>query len=139
MPAHESRREADAAAARIRFDVWLWAARFYKSRSLATQGVAAGQARLNGERVKPAHAVREGDSVLVRKDGLEWDVVVLALSDRRGPAPVAAGLYRETEASAVARAEALRLRQAANAGAPRFAGRPTKRDRRRLADVIGDG
>ena len=95
-----------AAAARVRFDKWLWAARFYKTRSLAAQAIDAGQARVNGERVKPAHAPRVGDSVAVRKAGLVWTVEVLALSDRRGGAPEAALLYRETEASAAARAEA---------------------------------
>jgi ribosome-associated heat shock protein Hsp15 len=127
------------AAERVRFDQWLWAARFYRSRSLAATAISAGQARLNGERVKAAHVVRVGDAVSVRKEGLVWDVEVLALADRRGPAAAAAGLYREAPASLAARDEAARLRQAAAAVQPRFPGRPTKRERRKLGDLLGDG
>jgi ribosome-associated heat shock protein Hsp15 len=126
------------AAVRVRLDKWLWAARFYKTRSLAAQAVDAGQARLNGERVKPAHAPRAGDLIAVRKAGLVWTVEVLALSDRRGGAPEAALRYRETEASAAARAEALLQRQAANAASPQLPGRPTKRQRRKLEDFLNE-
>ena len=139
MARAEPASRPDGAAERVRFDQWLWAARFYRSRSLAATAIAAGQARLGGERVKPAHAVRIGDAVSVRKEGLAWDVEVLALADRRGPASVATGLYRETPASVAARDEAVRLRQAAAAGQPRFPGRPTKRERRKLGDLLGDG
>jgi ribosome-associated heat shock protein Hsp15 len=127
-----------AGAARVRFDKWLWAARFYKTRSLAAQAIDAGQARVNGERVKPAHAPRVGDAVAVRKAGLVCTVEVLALSDRRGGAPEAALLYRETEASAAARAEALLQRQAAHTANPQFPGRPTKRQRRKLEDFLNE-
>jgi ribosome-associated heat shock protein Hsp15 len=139
MARAEPASRPDGATERVRFDQWLWAARFYRSRSLAATAIAAGQARLGGERVKPAHVVRIGDAVSVRKEGLVWDVEVLALADRRGPASVAAGLYRETPASLAARDEAARLRQAAAAGQPRFPGRPTKRERRKLGDLLGDG
>lgn len=128
----------EAAVLRVRFDKWLWAARFYKTRSLAAQAIDAGQARVNGERVKPAHAPRVGDAVAVRKAGLVWTVEVLALSDRRGGAPEAALLYRETEASAAARGEALLQRQAAHAANPQFPGRPTKRQRRKLEDFLNE-
>jgi len=133
-------RPADpgAAAARIRFDKWLWAARFYKTRALAAQAIDAGQARLSAERVKPAHAVRVGDAVSVRKEGAAWELEVTALADRRGSATQAATLYRESPASIAARAEERARRQAAAAAAPRFPGRPTKRDRRKLADFLDE-
>ena len=121
-----------------RFDKWLWAARFYKTRTLAAQAIEAGQARLAGERVKPAHAVRSGDAVSVRKHGLVWEVEVTALSDRRGSATDAAALYRETPESVALRAEEMLRRKAAAATEPGFAGRPTKRDRRKLADFLNE-
>jgi ribosome-associated heat shock protein Hsp15 len=128
-------RDADA---RVRLDKWLWAARFYKTRSLAAQAVDAGQVRVGEERVKPARALRGGESVSIRKAGFVWIVDVLAVSDRRGGAADAALLYRETEASIAAR-EALHLqRRAAHAAAPDAAGRPTKRQRRKLEDFLNE-
>ena len=128
----------EAAAGRIRFDKWLWAARFCRTRSLAAQAIDAGQARLAGARAKPAHAVRAGDAVSFRRHGIVVEVVVTALSDRRGSATDAAKLYRETDASVAAReADALARRQA-SALEPRFAGRPTKRDRRKLEDFLNE-
>ena len=121
-----------------RFDKWLWAARFYKTRTLAAQAIEAGQARLAGGRVKPAHAVRSGDAVSVRKHGLVWEVEVTGLSDRRGSATDAAALYRETPESVALRAEEMLRRKAAAATEPGFAGRPTKRDRRKLADFLNE-
>ena len=136
----ESALAADSAAATatVRFDKWLWAARFYKTRSLAARAAETGQARLNGNPVKPAHAVRAGDNVSVRKHGIVLDVAVLALSDRRGSAAVAALLYRESTASIAGREEEEERRRAAAATEPRFAGRPTKRDRRRLEDFLNE-
>lgn len=136
-------KRADAAAAdgqddRVRFDKWLWAARFYKTRSLCVQAIDAGQARVNGERAKPARAMRIGESVSIRKSGIVCEVVVTALSDRRGNATAAALLYRETEASAAAREEAQLLRRAADSAEPRFPGRPTKRERRKLEDFLNE-
>jgi ribosome-associated heat shock protein Hsp15 len=134
----DAARDAATPEARVRLDKWLWAARFYKTRSLASDAVEAGQVRVEGERVKPAHAVREGERVTVRKAGIAFDVEVLAISDRRGGAPDAAKLYRETAESVAAReAEAVR-RRAAAAGDPHLAGRPTKRDRRKLADFLNE-
>lgn len=124
--------------ARLRLDKWLWAARFYKTRTLATAAVEAGQVRVGDERVKPARALRVGERVTVRKDGLAWDVEVTALAERRGSAADAALLYRETEASAKARDEEIARRRAERAGAPKFDGRPTKRDRRRLEDFLDE-
>ncbi len=127
-----------AAAGRVRFDKWLWAARFYKTRSLAAQAIDAGQARVADERVKPACLPRIGELVSIRKAGLVWTVEVLALSDRRGGAAEAALLYRETATSLAAREEALAQRRAANAAAPRISGRPTKRQRRKLEDFLNE-
>jgi ribosome-associated heat shock protein Hsp15 len=78
----------------MRVDKWLWAARFYRTRTLAAAAVEAGQVRINGERVKPAHAIGAGNLVEVRRQALSWTVEVLALADRRGPARAAQMLYR---------------------------------------------
>lgn len=123
---------------RVRFDKWLWAARFYKTRSLAAQAIDAGQARVNDERVKPAHLPRVGNLIAVRKGAMVWTVEVLALSDRRGGAAQAALLYRETEASVAAREEALLQSRAANSTTPQASGRPTKRQRRKLEDFLNE-
>lgn len=123
---------------RVRMDKWLWAARFYKTRTLAAQAVEAGQARLGGERVKSAHVVRVGDTITIRKQGLAWVVEVTVVSDRRGSATLAATLYQETPASLAERTEELARRKAAIAGQPVLAGRPTKRDRRKLADFLDE-
>jgi len=127
-----------AAEERTRLDKWLWAARFYKTRSLAAQAVEAGQVRWNEERVKPAHAVRIGDAIAVRKGGIGWDVRVTAISDRRGSASEAALLYRETDESVAIRTEEALRRKAAAASDPRYAGRPTKRERRKLEDFLNE-
>ena len=123
---------------RCRFDKWLWAARFYKTRSLAAEAIEIGQARLNDARVKPAHAVIVGASVQVKRQGLTWTVAVTALSDRRGSATDAARLYRETPESVTQREQAIAERRAAATAEPRFPGRPTKRDRRRLEDFLNE-
>ncbi len=127
-----------APAPRVRIDKWLWAARFFKTRSLAVQALDAGQVRVDGERVKPARALREGERLSVRKGGLLVEVDVLALSDRRGSATIAAELYRETEASAAAREEALAQRRAAAQSGVVSSGRPTKRERRKLEDFLNE-
>jgi ribosome-associated heat shock protein Hsp15 len=132
-------RPGDATAGeRVRFDKWLWAARFCKTRTLAAQAIDTGQARLNGDRVKAAHVVRAGDTVSVRKQGLVWSVAVIAVAERRGSAEVAAALYRELPESAAARSEEVLRRRAAAAVEPRFAGRPTKRQRRKLEDFLNE-
>ena len=123
---------------RVRFDKWLWAARFYKTRTLAAQAIDAGQARVDDERVKPAHALRAGLRVTVRRQGLVWEAEVIALSDRRGSAADAALLYRESAESVAERARAIAERQAALAAQTRFTGRPTKRDRRKLEDFLNE-
>jgi ribosome-associated heat shock protein Hsp15 len=112
----------------MRIDKWLWAARFYKTRTLATDAIAAGHVSVNGERAKASRALREGDEVAVRKPPFEHVVAVRALSERRGGAPEAALLYEETAASRERRA-ALSAQMKA-VPAPRFKGRPTKKTRR---------
>jgi ribosome-associated heat shock protein Hsp15 len=123
---------------RIRFDKWLWAARFYKTRSLCAQAIDAGQVRVNGERAKPARNMRVGEAVTIRKSGIVCEVTVIALADRRGSATDAAKLYCETEASVLAREEAWLMRRATEAAEPRFPGRPTKRERRKLEDFLSE-
>lgn len=117
----------------IRIDKWLWAARFYKTRSLATDDIHKGRVQVNGSVVKPARDVKVGDSVVLRRDNVSRTVVVQALSDQRGPAPVAQQLYTETEESLRQRVEAQELRRMGAEPALSLShGRPTKQDRRAL-------
>jgi ribosome-associated heat shock protein Hsp15 len=120
----------------MRLDKWLWAARFFKTRSLAQQAIAAGQVRLRGERVKPAHEVRPGDELLLRKSDLEWQVIVRLLSERRGPAEEAMKLYEETAPSRAERERRMELRRLGPGVDTK--GRPTKRDRRLLERLRRD-
>jgi len=118
---------------RIRIDKWLWAARFYKTRALAAAAVEGGKAQVNGERVKPAKLLRAGDALIVRNGPFEWNVTVLALSERRGPAAEAANLYRELEESRKAREEKAALIKAERHSSPVYLkGRPTKKQRRQI-------
>jgi ribosome-associated heat shock protein Hsp15 len=137
MPRRSDETHAPVEAAAVRLDVWLWAARFYKTRSLAAAAAAAGQVQLNEQRVKPAHAVRVGDVVTVRRDALVWQAVVTGVAARRGSATDAAKLYREPDPARAAR-EAEIARRRTDAAAPRFPGRPTKRERRRLEDFLDE-
>jgi ribosome-associated heat shock protein Hsp15 len=116
----------------VRIDKWLWAARFFKTRSLAQHAVAGGRVKLNGDRVKPAHTVKQGDAVSVRVEEIEWRVIVRGLSERRGPAPEAKKLYEESAASLAERQRVMDLRRWGTEPASRLKGRPTKRDRRLL-------
>jgi ribosome-associated heat shock protein Hsp15 len=140
-PAAENASERPAGAGRelerVRIDKWLWAARFYKTRSIAAEAVGGGKVHLNGEHIKPAKPVKIGDVLRVRKGMFEWEVTVQKLGQRRGSATLAQELYVESEASKQARAELterLRLeRESAPTPIPKYAkGRPTKRDRRQL-------
>ena len=121
----------------VRLDKWLWAARFYKTRSLATAAVTAGEVRVARERVKPARVVRPGDEVQIRRGDDVIDIVVRELSGVRGPAPVAQRLYEETEESRRRRAEAAERRRLAREPALDIKGRPTKRDARVLRRLRG--
>ena len=121
----------------IRIDKWLWAARFYKTRSLASRACELGRVECNGQHVKPSREIRIGDMLRVKNDSGDFQVEVLGLSEMRGPAPVAQQLYRETEAS-----RELRLKAAAERKAmPRFEtsteGKPSKRDRREIDRLRG--
>ena len=127
------RKGDESGANRVRIDKWLWAARFFKTRSLASDAVTGGKVTVNGESIKPAKMVHADDAVRVRLGPYEHVVVIRALSERRGPASVAVTLYAETPESRSAReklAEQLRLAPAAFVYEDK--GRPTKRDRREL-------
>jgi ribosome-associated heat shock protein Hsp15 len=116
----------------VRIDKWLWAARFFKTRSLATDAVLAGHVQVNGARVKPSKDVRADDAVDVRIGTVQWSVVVRGLSDKRGPATVARTLYEETPASAAAREEQALARRLSRPLGADLGERPTKLARRRL-------
>ena len=117
----------------VRLDKWLWAARFFKTRSIATDAVGGGKVHLNGERAKPAKHVKVGDQLVVRNGDYEWSIAVKALSERRGPATQAQGLYEETEQSRRAREEKAAQLKAHRRAMPEFgSGRPTKRNRRKI-------
>ena len=121
----------------VRIDKWLWAARFFKTRSLAARACELGRVQSNGQPAKPAREVRIGDMVRVTNDGGEFHVEVLLLSDVRGPASVAQTLYRETEASRELRIKVAAERKAMKQFEELPAGRPSKRDRRRIIQFRG--
>ena len=130
----------------MRLDKWLWAARFFKTRSLAQQAIGAGRVKLNQGRVKPSHELKVGDAIVVRVSELEWQVKIRALSDKRGPAEQARKLYEESEASRAERQRRMDLRRWGTEPSAKLKGRPTKRDRRLLeklpvleADLADDG
>ena len=114
---------------KLRIDKWLWAARFFKTRSLASDAVEMGKVLCNDLRVKPAKALTTGDQLSIRIGKVQFDVVVLALSDKRGPAPQAQKLYQETETSQARRA-AFAAEAKLQPKQTILKGRPTKRDRR---------
>ena len=117
----------------VRIDKWLWAARFFKTRSLATDAVDNGKVRLDGERIKPARLVKIDDKLTIDNGAEAWEVLVLAISDQRGPAPVARLLYQETEASVARREHDHEARKLYREPGTTIKGRPTKRDRRALS------
>ena len=121
----------------VRLDKWLWAARFYKTRSLATAAVAGGEVRVGGERVKPARVLKPGDEVQVRRGDDVMEFVVRGMSDVRGPAPVAQRLYEETDESRHRRAQIAERRALVREPALDIKGRPTKRDARALRRLRG--
>jgi ribosome-associated heat shock protein Hsp15 len=117
---------------RVRIDKWLWAARFFKTRSAATEAVLGGHVHVGGKRVKPAKEIRVGDTVEIRRGELRWTVAVTGVADRRGTATVAATLYEETPESLAARErERLERRLTRPLGAD-LGARPTKQARRRI-------
>jgi ribosome-associated heat shock protein Hsp15 len=116
----------------VRVDRWLWAARFFKTRTTATEAVAAGRVRVNDERVNPSKEICSGDIVGVRIGDLRWTVVVRGLAEKRGPARVAATLYEETSESIAERDRAIAERRLARPLGADLGPRPTKQARRQL-------
>jgi len=125
--------------ASFRMDKWLWAARFFKTRSLAARACELGRVRSNKQPVKPAREVRVGDLLQIRTEGGDFEVEVLLLSEVRGPASVAQTLYRETESSRELRIRLAQERKAAMSFNPGPPGRPSKRDRRKIIQFRQDG
>lgn len=117
----------------VRIDKWLWAARFFKTRSLATDAIDNGKVRVEGERVKPARAIKIDDKLLIDNGAEIWEVRVLGISDKRGSAPVARLLYQETRESVSKREDELEARKLYREPGTTIKGRPTKRDRRALS------
>ena len=122
-----------------RIDKWLWAARFFKTRSLAARACELGRVESQGQFVKPARDLRVGDSLQIKTPGGDFEVEVLELSEMRGPASVAQTLYRETESSKELRRKAAEERRANAAFTPAPIGRPSKRDRRKIFQLRSRG
>jgi len=120
------------ASSEVRADVWLWAARMYKTRSLAKQAIDGGKVDVNGVGCKPAKALHVGDTVRLTRGEERLELEILALAEQRGPASVAQLLYRETEAGRAAREQARELRRVSGAGLNRPPRRPNKQERREL-------
>ena len=127
---------ADSSAV-IRLDVWLWAARFYKTRALAKHAIETGKVDVGGQRAKPSRSVRIGDALVVARGEERFEIDVNALSDMRGPASTAQALYRESDASKLAREQARALRAAERGGFRAPETKPDKRARR-LIRALGD-
>jgi ribosome-associated heat shock protein Hsp15 len=121
----------------VRIDIWLWAARFFKTRALSKKACELGRIHSNGVAAKPAREVRINDMLRITNDSGEFEVEVLALSEMRGSAPVAQALYRETESSRELRQKVAEERKALAAFEPAPEHRPTKRDRRRIIQFRG--
>ena len=116
----------------VRIDKWLWAARFFKTRSLASRACDLGRIQFNQQPAKPSREVRVGDALRITTAGGDFDVEVLGVSEMRGPAPVAQALYRETDASRELRKKVAEERKAMRAFAPAPESRPSKKDRRKI-------
>ncbi|HEX8611397.1 MAG TPA: RNA-binding S4 domain-containing protein [Telluria sp.] len=117
----------------VRIDKWLWAARFFKTRSLATDAVDTGKVRLDGERIKPARTVKLEDKLTIDNGADTWEVRVMGISDVRGGAPIARTLYEETEESVSRRENDAEARKLYREPGTTIKGRPTKRDRRAIS------
>jgi ribosome-associated heat shock protein Hsp15 len=122
----------------VRIDKWLWAARFFKTRSLAQTQIERGRIKINNDAIKPARGVKVGDIIKIDTSDIVKTVLVLGLSESRGPAPVAQQLYSETQESVTQREQSAQQRKFASEPASQIKGRPTKQDRRSLAKVRGD-
>lgn len=130
-------RPDPTAAASVRLDLWLWAARFHKTRSLARQAIDTGKVEVAGQRAKAARPLRVGDALRVTRGDEVFEIEVLALNEKRGPASVAQGLYRESEASRAQREQLRALRTAERSGYRAPEHKPDKRARR-LIRALGD-
>ena len=119
-----------------RIDKWLWCARFFKTRSLASQAVSGGHVEVHGSRVKPSRTVQAGDLLTIRRNQVEWTVEVLALSDKRGPATVARTLYAETEVSLARRERQQEERRALGQQGGFPERRPDKHERRKIRQFL---
>lgn len=124
---------------RVRLDKWLWAARFFKHRSLATEAVDGGKIQLNGIRVKPAKDVKIGDRVDIQIADSRYTVIVRGIAEKRGSATIAQGLYEETPESIAAREAGHEERRLAATPGADLHGRPTKRDRRQIGRFNSQG
>ncbi len=122
----------DNESGRVRADKWLWAARFFKTRSLAADSLEKGKVHINGSKVKPAYPVRIGDHMVIDNGSVEWEVEVCGLSDKRGTASMAQALYQEHAESLERKRLAAEQRRLAPEPAAMIKGRPTKRNRRLL-------
>lgn len=122
----------------MRLDKWLWAARFFKTRSLAIQAIENGRVKIDGARVKPAREVKPGDRLELHVGESDWTLTVRALSMQRGPAPVAQALYEEDADSRMRRERQHADRRLAANPAAAIKGRPTKRDRRQIHRFTGE-
>ncbi len=120
----------------VRIDKWLWAARFFKTRSLASKAVSGGKVNLNGQRVKAAKVVTVNDTINIRKGQLEFEVTVLGISSKRGPATVARTLYEESQDSIIKREQQRQERSLFYASQKMPAKRPGKKDRRKIREFI---
>ncbi|MCG8435745.1 MAG: RNA-binding protein [Gammaproteobacteria bacterium] len=120
---------------KLRIDKWLWAARFFKTRALATVAVNGGKVHVNGNRVKPAKEIKIGDELSITRGSATWIVKVQDLSEKRGPARLAQLLYKEQEESRVKREEQAAMQKALRQSAPRPPARPDKKSRRELRRI----
>lgn len=125
MSTHADREDAE-----LRLDKWLWAARFFKTRRLAVEAINGGKIQVDGRRTKPGRTIQAGTHLTIHKDSLQWELVVRAISRQRRPAPEAALLYAESEASRLRRQALVRERRGNGDSGPGTKGRPNKRERR---------
>ena len=133
----QSAMPADTSIPSVRLDLWLWAARFFKTRALAKHAIETGKVDVGGQRAKPSRGVRAGDALVITVGEQRFELEVLTLGSKRGPASIAQGLYRESDASRLAREQARVVRAAERAG---FRAPDTKPDKRarRLIRALGD-
>lgn len=120
----------------VRIDKWLWAARLYKTRSLAAKAVSGGHIAINGSKVKPARAVQVGDMLIIRQGFISWEIQVLAVSEHRGGAALAQTLYEETEASLAKREQERAERKALQLHLQAPERRPDKHDRQKIRQFL---